>query len=129
MVSFKATRIEVVGAEFGVWLTGAKGVIDKNEDAVRNGDSGLVLSAPPGYSVELRVEVARFTPTRVGTTSSPGSAATPSSVHPHARGDDAMDARVDITDHGSPPRAWGRHCAFGSSSNMANDLETLEVLF
>ena len=91
-MAFCATRveaIEVFHAEIGVGLASTPDVVHSGEDAVRDGDGRLVPSSPPGDSVELRVEVARFTPTR--------------------RGDDAMDARVDITAHGSPPRAWGRH--------------------
>src|SRR5438309_4044790 len=50
----------------------------------------------------------RFTPTRVGTTSSRALSALRSSVHPHARGDDEDQQSVAGAGDGSPPRAWGR---------------------
>src|SRR5204863_7034992 len=50
----------------------------------------------------------RFTPTRVGTTTARSSGSTPTAVHPHARGDDDLDARAADYGVGSPPRAWGR---------------------
>src|SRR4030095_13784999 len=50
----------------------------------------------------------RFTPTRVGTTSSALSAASIVSVHPHARGDDNAWICLGLFQFGSPPRAWGR---------------------
>ena len=71
----------------------------------------------------------RFTPTRVGKTSSPSRPAQGSPVHPHARGENATapvattwpggspprawgkpsTSRYITTSHGSPPRAWGKH--------------------
>src|SRR5260221_8363377 len=50
----------------------------------------------------------RFTPTRVGTTTSCGTSTTSSTVHPHARGDDATPRPPPPHYSGSPPRAWGR---------------------
>ena len=50
----------------------------------------------------------RFTPTCVGKTSSPGYSGTPSSVHPHVRGEDADRDTPSWVAAGSPPRAWGR---------------------
>ena len=52
--------------------------------------------------------LARFTPTCVGTTPSPGRATRKDSIHPHVRGDNrgvSPDAR-GVPD--SPPRAWGQ---------------------
>src|SRR5690606_37751062 len=51
-----------------------------------------------------------FTPTRVGTTFRASLDPARSSVHPHARGDDPYPDLVGVSRHGSPPRAWGRHC-------------------
>ena len=52
--------------------------------------------------------VARFTPTRVGTTATLSAASPSRSVHPHARGDDASEICAPFVIGGSPPRAWGR---------------------
>jgi len=50
----------------------------------------------------------RFTPTRVGTTAFAAMVILPSSVHPHARGDNHI-GNVQAAPHlGSPPRAWGQ---------------------
>ncbi len=50
----------------------------------------------------------RFTPTRVGTTSS-GKPRTPGEpVHPHARGDNWAIPSTVANESGSPPRAWGQ---------------------
>ncbi len=50
----------------------------------------------------------RFTPTRVGTISTPTSSGTTTTVHPHARGDDGVNRLAPAYLAGSPPRAWGR---------------------
>ena len=62
-------------------------------------------SGPPDV---VPPSVARFTPTRVGTTPPDRAASWWSPVHPHARGDnpDALDAYA--APYGSPPRAWGQ---------------------
>ena len=50
----------------------------------------------------------RFTPTHVGTTSIATSATSPTSVHPHACGDNQATV-LTVTDlDGSPPRVWGQ---------------------
>jgi len=63
----------------------------------------------------LRHRVPRFTPTRVGTAArSAGRQAAPT-VHPHVRGDGGgVGVRHGLL-AGSPPRAWGRRRANGSS--------------
>ena len=53
--------------------------------------------------------VLRFTPTRVGTTTSGGPTAGAISVHPHARGDNSSTTASGWSWIGSPPRAWGQH--------------------
>ena len=50
----------------------------------------------------------RFTPTRVGTTRSPGAGSTAGSVHPHACGDNGQLGRQLVLAAGSPPRVWGQ---------------------
>src|SRR5690606_26153801 len=50
----------------------------------------------------------RYTPTRVGTTTCSSPITPPSSVHPHARGDDIPTVTNRVQDDGTPPRAWGR---------------------
>src|SRR6266545_7624572 len=52
--------------------------------------------------------VARFTPTRVGTTVSIAPHFFSPSVHPHACGDDIDSALAAVDWDGSPPRVWGR---------------------
>ena len=56
---------------------------------------------------ELFAARARFTPTRVGTTSPTEPARRHRAVHPHARGDDVSLADLTLISPGSPPRAWG----------------------
>ena len=53
-------------------------------------------------------DVARFTPTRVGTTKSSRKPHSVITVHPHARGDNLLIECIDIAIRGSPPRAWGQ---------------------
>jgi len=50
----------------------------------------------------------RFTPTGVGTISSPALTIDNHSVHPHGRGDNISPTRRMRCTHGSPPRAWGQ---------------------
>src|SRR5579884_877675 len=50
----------------------------------------------------------RFTPTPVGTMPSRRRAPTGVTVHPHARGDDALPCASSAAKTGSPPRPWGR---------------------
>ena len=54
--------------------------------------------------------LARFTPTRVGTTPASPARGVQQSVHPHARGDNLPEGRPRRSAVGSPPRAWGQHC-------------------
>jgi len=51
---------------------------------------------------------ARFTPTGVGTISTSDRPRATSAVHPHGRGDNAMEYERAIVQLGSPPRAWGQ---------------------
>ena len=50
----------------------------------------------------------RFTPTGVGTMSSYSRSTSPSSVHPHGRGDNRILKLRQTPCAGSPPRAWGQ---------------------
>ena len=50
----------------------------------------------------------RFTPTRVGTTTTFGASPCSQAVHPHARGDNLRLWRRVRREAGSPPRAWGQ---------------------
>jgi len=50
----------------------------------------------------------RFTPTRVGTTSTGLDGLNGSTVHPHARGDNIDLSPLGDNVCGSPPRAWGQ---------------------
>ena len=50
----------------------------------------------------------RFTPTRVGKTSSAGGPAVSPSVHPHACGENRLRRGVCAATGGSPPRVWGK---------------------
>ena len=51
----------------------------------------------------------RFTPTCVGTATTPRCLPPPSRVHPHVRGDGTLTSNLLTWKTGSPPRAWGRH--------------------
>ena len=50
----------------------------------------------------------RFTPTHVGTTTSPRRTRSAETVHPHACGDDVPTVIYTTPGNGSPPRMWGR---------------------
>ncbi len=54
------------------------------------------------------LHVKRFTPTPVGTTAPSGACASGIAVHPHARGDNAVEAAPVVRQSGSPPRPWGQ---------------------
>src|SRR5690606_26784510 len=63
----------------------------------------------------------RYTPTRVGTTSSRPDSSWPTAVHPHARGDDCYQRDWYFVCCGTPPRAWGRlwgGLGFGPTSSV-----------
>ncbi len=55
-----------------------------------------------------RLQPVRNTPTCVGTTAWDGPFDTPSTEHPHVRGDDGVPSPLNLTSSGTPPRAWGR---------------------
>ena len=61
----------------------------------------------PLHLVEYPLDT-RFTPTRVGTTSSYHVPPLPTTVHPHARGDNGVSFSSFSDLYGSPPRAWGQ---------------------
>mgnify|MGYP001353016287 CR=1 FL=1 len=82
-------------------------------------NSGLVKGAAKGYGSPPRVwgqlniatnqpGAVRFTPTRVGTTTSESCATASTTVHPHACGDNLGDYPVVWAALGSPPRVWGQ---------------------
>src|SRR5690606_11255148 len=50
----------------------------------------------------------RFTPTRVGTITATTGTPAREAVHPHARGDNALEVPGGWYVAGSPPRAWGQ---------------------
>jgi len=58
-----------------------------------------------------RAALLRFTPTGVGTTATPRTSPSPSTVHPHGRGDNVRRSRRTSPCSGSPPRAWGQRHA------------------
>ncbi len=83
------------------------------DDIVAAGDGAEGFGSPPrvwGRQQRAAFEPVeeRFTPTRVGTTSSLLLAAPVSTVHPHACGDDTVPAPASHRHAGSPPRVWGR---------------------
>ncbi len=72
-----------------------------------------VLGSPPRAWGQLafRAGVAaslRFTPTRVGTIRAVAEPLLHHLVHPHARGDNDVNAFARARPPGSPPRAWGQ---------------------
>ena len=58
----------------------------------------------------------RFTPTGVGTMSPRRIRRSPTSVHPHGRGDNHVGERFGVQFHGSPPRAWGQYDLAGAGA-------------
>ena len=56
---------------------------------------------------ERRAKV-RFTPTGVGTIIIRSIPSVASTVHPHGRGDNLCISSFALSQHGSPPRAWGQ---------------------
>ncbi len=58
--------------------------------------------------VAVRSGEARFTPTRVGTTSPDRSPNAARTVHPHTRGDNHIPPTTYDPPSGSPPHAWGQ---------------------
>ena len=51
--------------------------------------------------------VGRFTPTRVGNTRKCVTSPRATTVHPHTRGEYAIEPTAALREHGSPPHAWG----------------------
>ena len=56
----------------------------------------------------ILVSLSRFTPTGVGTATTPVCWKSCSKVHPHGRGDGWIRCAYRVAFLGSPPRAWGR---------------------
>ncbi len=90
--------------------------------AMKSRDAALYGSPPRLWGRRQSVpgdisEASRFTPTPVGTTKTwPGRVEWPTSVHPHACGDDASFCwAVATASSGSPPRLWGRRDARAQS--------------
>src|SRR5690606_8977831 len=88
----------------------------RGDDGTREGVDEALSGTPPRAWGRPSVANApptrrRYTPTRVGTTL-PACLRSPSSpVHPHARGDDLLEAMRQFAVGGTPPRAWGRHAS------------------
>jgi len=78
----------------------------------RHGYSPFFGSPPRAWGQPYRERPGRapprFTPTRVGTTHYDDRQDSTWSVHPHARGDNSIMARLSAYHAGSPPRAWGQ---------------------
>ena len=74
-----------------------------------------VGTTPPPHPPTQR---GRFTPTGVGTTVHLLFLAPPLAVHPHGRGDNVRLALHPVEERGSPPRAWGQHCAIPSRRRL-----------
>ncbi len=100
-------RLEVVNAELAVHPH-ARG---DNEGKSELG--GRQWGSPPrawGQHIAdgLDLVAERFTPTRVGTTSTSLCLVPGIAVHPHARGDNSASTTTGRLRNGSPPRAWGQ---------------------
>src|SRR5262249_37461934 len=84
----------------------------RGEDTARWLAVPEVYGSPPRtwggqvFSAALRAEP-RFTPTHVGRTERPGRCRSPTTVHPHARGEDCKGTSRRKCSAGSPPRTWG----------------------
>ncbi len=90
-----------------------------DELASSRGSSGAPGSPPRAWGRgECRRDddaTYRFTPTRVGTSRRRRRGPPESAVHPHARGDEDIEATEARPQDGSPPRAWGRAKARGKA--------------
>ncbi len=85
----------------------------RGDDAGVNGAALTLAGSPPRawgrwHVAECLMDKRRFTPTCVGTISTPFPSGEGGSVHPHVRGDDARPLLFVALTGGSPPRAWGR---------------------
>ena len=85
----------------------------RGDDVMRSITYATAAGSPPRAWGRRRIwrwggAFTRFTPTCVGTTVQSSPSFRPRTVHPHVRGDDAVEIRGLVPDSGSPPRAWGR---------------------
>ena len=85
----------------------------RGDDTTRRASSSGRYGSPPRPWGRPRPSpgasrLLRFTPTPVGTTVLLARECGRPSVHPHARGDDAIRANHEVCAAGSPPRPWGR---------------------
>jgi len=83
------------------------------EDGAQVAISTEAFGSPPRvwgrrWSCPTFIWGGRFTPTRVGKTSSGTPLFRSASVHPHACGEDAGSTHPIARSRGSPPRVWGR---------------------
>ena len=85
----------------------------RGDNSSRPSRNSAYFGSPPRAWGQLHVphtflQFFRFTPTGVGTTSF-GLVRHPlSPVHPHGRGDNYNQIKLEYLDRGSPPRAWGQ---------------------
>jgi len=83
---------------------------DNQNDHQRTTSTG---GSPPRAWGQLRAATPRrpklrFTPTGVGTMHANRPVSVPAMVHPHGRGDNLRNSSKRLSQHGSPPRAWGQ---------------------
>ncbi len=79
----------------------------QNKQRRENGGSPPRVWGQPNETADIDV-LLRFTPTCVGTTSTPPHRSLPGSVHPHVCGDNANERHTVYAMLGSPPRVWGQ---------------------
>src|SRR5207253_1523208 len=89
----------------------------RGDDISTSYNSGTNVGSPPrawGRPRAHSPSAARPSvhPTCVGTTCRARPPGTAAPVHPHVRGDDRNPLATPVSDHGSPPRAWGRQAPF-----------------
>src|SRR5579884_2912201 len=113
---FTPTRVGTTQAGRSVEKREAVHPHTRGDDSVTLASSTAASGSPPhawgrrAYDTS-HPNMARFTPTRVGTTTAAKSHPSAAAVHPHTRGDDERSTMTTFHTDGSPPHAWGRRLA------------------
>ena len=116
LTRFTPTCVGKTPAQYSARLSGPVHPHVRGEDARSGALSPAAAGSPPRAwgrhpLLQPRPADCRFTPTCVGKTSNWARLDSSSSVHPHVRGEDAVQPAGQRAIDGSPPRAWGRRSA------------------
>ncbi len=110
---FTPTRVGKTSCALSIFFVSPVHPHACGEDARRMSGGFPAIGSPPRVWGRLTLvfvlfSIFRFTPTRVGKTCLATLPALPSSVHPHACGEDTLIFESGGAWSGSPPRVWGR---------------------